>query len=200
MISRDGELLGMRAAHRLAELGCCEIEPGLSEAEFDRVERDFGFEFADDHRAFLAAGVPVREEPQPGATWEHPWPDWRGGDPDRLRDQLAWPVEGILFDVEHSAFWHGTWGDRPDDLAAALAAARNRLHLVPTLIPVYGHRYLPAGRGTYGHPVLSVYQTDIIFYGTDLADYITTEFSGTDRSISEDWIAPPLVPFWGDLL
>jgi hypothetical protein len=44
------------------------------------------------------------------------------------------------------------------------------------MIPVYGHRYLPAGRATYGHPVLSIYQTDIIVYGTDLADYINHEF------------------------
>jgi hypothetical protein len=43
------------------------------------------------------------------------------------------------------------------------------------MIPVCSHRYLPAGRGTYGHPVLSIYQTDIIIYGTDLADYINQE-------------------------
>ncbi len=30
------------------------------------------------------------------------------------------------------------------------------------MIPVYAHRYLPAGRGTYGHPVLSIYQTEAI--------------------------------------
>ena len=41
------------------------------------------------------------------------------------------------------------------------------------------HRYLPAGRGNYGHPVLSIYQTDIIVYGTDLADYIDNEFGGS---------------------
>jgi hypothetical protein len=34
------------------------------------------------------------------------------------------------------------------------------------MVPVYSHRYLPAGRGTYGQPVLSMHQTDIIFYGT----------------------------------
>ena len=52
------------------------------------------------------------------------------------------------------------------------AARSSRLAQAPTLIPIYGHRYLPAGNGTHGHPVLSVYQTDIIFYGTDLADYM----------------------------
>ena len=52
------------------------------------------------------------------------------------------------------------------------------------MIPVYAHRYLPAGRGTHGHPVLSIYQTDIIVYGIALADYIHNEFSGSGWSIS----------------
>ncbi|GAA0952866.1 hypothetical protein [Nonomuraea longicatena] len=77
MISREGELLGLRAAHMLAELGCCEIESGLSEAEIDRIERVFGFEFADDRKAFLATGLPVREEPLPGARLPPLVPFWR---------------------------------------------------------------------------------------------------------------------------
>lgn len=57
-------------------------------------------------------------------------------------------------------------------------------------------RYCRAG--TYGHPVLSIYQTDIIIHGTDLADYINHEFGR--GSISADWTPPPMVPFWSDLL
>ncbi|MFJ8963949.1 hypothetical protein ACIRG5_31625 [Lentzea sp. NPDC102401] len=41
----------------MAELGCCEIAPGLTDAEFARIEAEHGFEFADDHRAFLAVGT-----------------------------------------------------------------------------------------------------------------------------------------------
>ena len=74
--------------------------------------------------------------------------------------------------MEHNAFWHPSWGQRPADTEQALSAARQHLSRAPKMIPVWGHRYLPAGRGTYGHPVLSIYQTDIIIYGTDLADYI----------------------------
>ena len=66
------------------------------------------------------------------------------------------------------------------------------------MIPVYSHRYLPAGRGTWGHPVLSIYQTDIIVYGTDLADYINQEFGR--HFISADWTPPPTVPFWSEFL
>jgi len=187
--------LGEEAARRLACTGQCEIRPGLTDAEFARIEQDFEFEFADDHRAFLAAGLPLettaRERP-------NPWPDWRDGDPGELRGRLDWPVEGALFDVEHNAMWHPAWGEQLTDADEALAAARQHLSRAPKMIPVRGHRYLPAGRGTFGHPVLSIYQTDVIVYGTDLADYVDCEFSG--RLISADWTRPPMVSFWSDFL
>jgi hypothetical protein len=44
------------------------------------------------------------------------------------------------------------------------------------MVPLYGHRYLPAGRGSWGRAVLSMWGTDIIYYGNDLADYIAREF------------------------
>ena len=68
------------------------------------------------------------------------------------------------------------------------------------MVPVYGHRYLPAGRGSYGHPVLSIYQTDIIVYGTDLADYIDNEFGGSGWAISPEWRPPAMVACWSEFL
>ncbi|MFC4125689.1 hypothetical protein [Nocardia rhizosphaerae] len=132
----------------------------------------------------------------------HPWPDWRNGDTAALRAHVGWAVEGVLVDVEHGLWMQG-WGERPNNLVEALTAARSHLSRVPKLVPVFAHRYLPSGRRVYGHPVLSVHQTDIIIYGTDLANYITNEFAdhGEDGwSISDDWNRPPLVAFWGDLV
>ena len=172
MNSGDAQRLGEEAARRLARTGRCDIGPGLTDAEFARIERDHEFEFAADHRAFLAAGLPL-STPAPGRR--SPWPDWRGADPGDLRERLGWPVEGALFDVEPNARWHPSWGQRPAGTSQALTTARQHLSRAPKMIPVCSHRYLPAGRGTYGHPVLSIYQTDIIVYGTDLADYIDTE-------------------------
>jgi hypothetical protein len=176
------------------------MAPGLTDAEIDRVEREYGFEFADDHKAFLQAGLPVGKPPEKHPAWRHPWPDWRDGDPGELRAQLSCPADGVLFDVEHNAFWHPSWGQRPVELSQALSTARRHLAQAPTMIPVYAHRYLPAGRGTHGHPVLSIYQTDIIIYGTDLADYMDQEFSSTGLSIDVNRIPSRLVPFWGDFL
>nr|WP_244231242.1 hypothetical protein [Saccharomonospora piscinae] len=197
--------MGTEAAHRLRRRGCCAIGPGLTEAEFARIEHEFGFEFADDHRAFLAEGLPLNgpvvEAHGVDRTRKAPWPNWRDGDPDSLRKRLAWPVDGVIFDVEHNGMWHPAWGERPSGRDEALATARLHLAQVPKLVPVYGHRYLPAGRGTFGHPVLSMWQTDIIYYGMDLTDYLHQEFggSGMDRT-DERWQPRATVPFWRDFL
>jgi hypothetical protein len=187
-----GAALGEEAARRLLARRP-DVRPGLSDAELDRAEQRYGFEFADDHRAFLRVCLPLG-----GGRW----PDWRNGDPADLRDKLGWPVEGVLFDVEHNAFWHRTWGERPASPAAAVEVARERLAAVPTMVPVYSHRYLPAGRGSSGHPVLSMYQTDIIYYGIDLVDYVYQEFSAGPGIRRDDprWEPRATVPFWRDLV
>jgi hypothetical protein len=80
----------------------------------------------DDHRAFLAAGLPVNVpfEPEEGVSyaWERPWPDWRDGDPAAIREQLEWPVDGVL----------STWsemrnGMTPGAIARPAATKRWRL-------------------------------------------------------------------------
>jgi hypothetical protein len=182
------------------------IADGLSDDEFARIEEAFGFRFADDHRAFLAAGLPVNSPAAPGdpgviVTHSQPWPDWRHHDHGELRSRLAWPVDGVLFDVENNHFWVENWGERPDRLEQAIEIARRELARVPAMIPVYGHRYLPAGAGTYGHPVLSMWQTDIVCYGLDIADYIDREFSEPDRHPDRaSWNPQATVEFWKDLV
>ncbi|MFG3480034.1 hypothetical protein QRN89_10620 [Streptomyces chengbuensis] len=199
MIKEAGTRLGSDAADRLARTGLYRFEPGLTDAEFAHIEGEYGFEFADDHRAFLAAGLPVNTPPEEGQTWARPWPEWRGGDPDKLRARLRRPIEGVLFDVKNG-FWHEAWGERPADETAALAEARLHLAEAPVMVPVYGHRYLPAGRGAFGHPVLSMWQTDIIYYGTDLADYIHQEFEEGRGRVNEEWSPKATAPFWRDLV
>ena len=189
----EGTRLGQEAAVRLRDFESG-FDLGLSEAEFTRIEGRFGFEFADDHRAFLAAGLPAGPS----------WPDWRDGAEEGLLRSLAWPVDGALFDIEENALWFEDWGKRPTDAVDALAVAREKLAEVPHMVPVYSHRYLPAGRGTFGHPVLSIYQTDIICYGFTLVDYFTNEFGQLYERHNRRWARAfglqPIVDFWSDLV
>ncbi|MFE5331176.1 hypothetical protein ACFRCG_32785 [Embleya sp. NPDC056575] len=169
----------------LLERTGADLLPGLTEAEFETVEQDFGFRFAADHRSMLSAALPTGKG----------WPNWRYGGARDLKARLALPAEGVLFDVEHNAFWPDAWGVRPAQLKHALKSARYHLARVPRMVPVYGHRYLPGTEGQWGHPVLSMMQTDIVVYGANLTDYLTAEFLGGGIEYAE-----PTVPFWRDLV
>jgi hypothetical protein len=173
------------AAELMAASGRFPLAPGLTDTEIAAVEQEFGFTFAPDHRAFLAAALP---------TGRH-WPDWRAANRDNLRDRLTAPVDGLLFDVAENDFWYDGWGPRPPSSAAAATAARGYLLTAPRLVPLFSHRYLPAGLD--GHPVLSVYQSDVVYYGADLADWLNREFALGEPSPT---VARATVPFWRDLL
>ena len=159
------------------------LSDGLDEAALDEIEGRYSFEFAPDHRVMLGIAVPVGER----------WPAWRG-ESAAIQERLNWPITSIVFDVEHNLFWHPDWGDRPDDLVDAMGVARSRLAEVPRLAPLYGHRYLPTVPHEPGNPVLSCYQTDIIYYGTDLLDWFDREFPRPNRGV----IGPidRHLPFW----
>lgn len=105
-----------------------ELAPPLSDAELLRVEQKFGISFAADHAAMLQLAVPVGPQ----------WPDWREDD-DWLRERLAWPVDGVLFDVENSGFWLERWGPRPSRVRDAVRVARTQLADWPQPVPIYSH-------------------------------------------------------------
>jgi hypothetical protein len=185
-----GSPLRVEAAQRLVRVGCVDIQPGLTDAEFAVIEQRYGFEFASDHRAFLAEGLPVwaagHDDHPDNASWG--WPNWRDGDPATLQDQVDHPVTVVL-DAISDGHWPSGWGRRPADPDQAMTEARSRVTDIPRMIPVYAHRYLPAGRDTSAHPVLSIHSLDdTIVYGLDLADYIDQEFRRPEIS----------VPFWRD--
>jgi hypothetical protein len=110
--------IGAEAMRRLRSRSVCVVEVGLTAQEIAHVKRQFGFEFADDHREFLSVGLPVNAGLAPHRSrviYTHPvpWPDWRNGDRAVLRQMLDWLIEGVLLDVEHNQFWFETLGPTP---------------------------------------------------------------------------------------
>lgn len=149
-----------------------------------RVQERFNFVFGPEHREFIQSAVPVGKS----------WPDWRNDTDEDLRRRLAWPVEGVLSDVRNSGFWPAFWGDQPDakddwEREARTSCPRRGL------IPVLSHRYMTSDLKVQPQSSLLGYQTDIIFYGDNLLDYLAHEFRLGSLHPSER----PHVPFWSDL-
>lgn len=149
------------------------FDAGLSEVELARAERRYGVRFAQDHRELLALALPVGDS----------WFNWRARADARVRGAIRWPFEGVLFDVENNAFWPASWGERPDSVAVRFEIVEQQVSTWPQLVPLYGHRYLPAAPFGPGAPVFSVHQSDVIVYGTNLLNYSAREF-GTTQAIS----------------
>lgn len=178
--SWDAELALLRS-------GGARLGPGLSAAEFAAAETRYGFRFPPDLRALLTVALPLGDSP-----------NWRALGSPELEDVVRWPLHGIQFDIERSGFWWPTWGPRPAALGDALAVAAHEVAAAPFLIPVYSHRYLPAEPPEAGNPVMSVYQTDIIYYGRDLRAYLANEFGGQRDFPNDDEVRP--VRFWSEVI
>ena len=161
--SRPMDLHACRAALERAGVS---FAPGLSDTEARRAEKKFGFVFPDDLRAFLASGLP----------WGEPFPNWRAIDDPALLQAMNRPFEGMWFDVRQNSIWLADWGPRPSNEDEAFSRLRALVDNAPKLIPIRGHRYMPDRPASAGNPVISVHQTDLIYYGTTLENYFHNEY------------------------
>jgi len=161
---------------------------GLSDTEVEKIERRYRFQFPPDLKSFLEQALPVGRG----------FPDWRDGCESDLRDALDWPLEGILFDVEHNGFWMPAWGERPTEIEQAIAVARTNVSNAPQLIPIYSHRYIPSEPHAGDNPVFSVYQADILRYRSSLRSCLAAEF----RLGAAEFVAPTprRIRFWDELV
>jgi hypothetical protein len=143
------------------------FEPGLKEAEVKDLEDRYKFTYPPDLREFLMFALPVSKG----------FLDWRNGTENEIVNSLLWPYVGMCFDIEHNSFWPERWGERPASFDEACQIAKHAVDAAPTLIPIAGHRYIPDRPHEPGNPVFSVHQTDIIYYGGNLANYLENEFA-----------------------
>ncbi len=163
------------------------LGPGLDEEELGAAEAVLGCTFPPDLRGLLSAALPQ------GAGF----PDWRHPASAELVATLAQPVEGLCSGVRNG-WWWPQWGRRPDDARRAVGIARARLSGVPRLIPVFGHRHVPADPPLSGNPVFSVFQTDAMVSGADLRDYLHREFGGDEIRKGPSPVLRP-IRFWSEL-
>lgn len=169
--------------HKLQEAGVV-FDSGLTQGEIQLAEESFGFQFPPDLKSFLMFALPSGQG----------WPNWRDVDDPELERMLHWPYEGIYFDIQNNSLWPVGWGTKPASLNEALEIAKRKIDEAPKLIPVFLHRYLPDRPSLEGNPVFSVYQSDIIYYGSNLWIYLQNEF----QLDLEDPASPRRIEFWSD--
>ncbi|MGI8688255.1 MAG: hypothetical protein ACR2M3_06710 [Thermomicrobiales bacterium] len=185
---------------RLRGIRGIEREPGLTDKEVDAIERRCSFQFPPDLLMFLQRiyplGRPIPDNPHvimAGGSF----PDWRNAPGNYLEQRFEAVLNGIFFDIEHG-FWNSAWGAKPADVADACDIARRELAKAPALIPLFAHRFMPNEPLLAGNPVFSFHQTDIIYYGFDLADYFTREFGAPRPSWAS--ASPRVIRVWTDSL
>jgi hypothetical protein len=164
--------------------------PGLSSPEIASVEAQLGFRLPEDF-VYLFQNLQ-----DPGGVF-FPWSHFRKQEYD---DLIRWVQNGIAFDIEHAGFWLERWGTRPKLLSAAIEIAQSDFECWPKLLPIFGHRFMPAEPYRSGNPVFSIMQTDIIYYGANLPHYLLNEFVDRDYALHTQEQDIQKVPIWSDLV
>lgn len=165
---------------------------GLSDLEVVEIQSRYEITFPPDLKTFLQTALPISSG----------FVDWRNSNPNhvkKIQSVLKAPLEGIIFDIKHNDFWHDDWGTKPSDQQLAIEICSRYVHQAPTLIPIYSHRYIPSSPDQQGNPVFSVYQTDIIYYGANIIQYLLIEFGLKKyKEVNDEPIE--YIPFWSDLV
>jgi hypothetical protein len=162
---------------------------GLAPTEIASIEAQLGFRLPADF-AYLFQHL---QDPE---RVLFPWSNFKKEEYDEM---IRWVLHGIEFDIEHNKFWLERWGTRPAALSVAVEIARKDFESWPKLLPIFGHRFLAAQPCRSGNPVFSIMQTDIIYYGADLAHYLVNEFIDHDYALHTHEQKIQTIPIWSDL-
>lgn len=181
-----------KAISELRQIGV-EFASGLSSQQLSSIEARIGVLFPPDLKLLLSEGVPI-------ATREGvKFPDWHE-DPERvMNDAQSFVDDLLLFDIVEGGYWSDSlFGPRPSGDKTAQKAAISVVHKLPPLMPVFGHRYIASSPSQPGNPVFSYHgPNETIYYGFDLADYLSKEFGIKKPS----WVAtePRAIKGWDQL-
>lgn len=164
-----------------------QLNRGMSENEINKAEVFYGIEFPNDMREMLMNFVPVSDG-------FYNWNDYSEENVSVIKDMIEWPYEGIIYDIENNDFWLEEFGERPNNKEDKIQIFIKYKNNIPKLIPIFSHRYIVSGKDV-NYPIISVHQTDIIYYGSNLLEYFENEFNKTNNltNIKE-------IPFWSTII
>jgi hypothetical protein len=119
------------------------------------------------------------------------------GDLTERRSERCWNGRyGVCFLTSSTTTCGGLNGERALSRPKHERLGRDR-KASPKLVPLVSHRYLPSEPNEAGNPIFSIYQSDVIYYGADLADYFEREFGNTRTPV----VGPARpIRFWSELV
>lgn len=156
---------------------------GLQAAEIGEIEQQYGIKFSPEHRVFLEVLHSIDKlEPEVYYTEEGEetrltpyFYHWQR-DEEAIKARFQWPYDTIFQDVlGQNGIWLKSWGKRPKTDEEKEAKFAEWYQQAPTLVPIYGHRFVVTGEGLAHQPVLSVWGSDIIVYGWNIKQYLLSE-------------------------
>lgn len=176
---------------KLLEQKNINFKQGLTEKELTDIMKIYDIQFPLSLKEFYTEALPVSER--------FPvWNDYSDNNIKQIKALISQPIKGVLFDVENNNFWLKQWGDKPLDLITAKNVCIALIQKAPKLIPIFSHRYMPQINGIENPPVISIVQTDIIYYGYDLEEYLLNEFTRKYIITQHDDFPP--IPIWSDII
>lgn len=173
----------------LLRLKGIKFERGLTLEEVKQIEGIYQISFPSSLKEFLMTALPISEG----------FYNWRNIQDDNvqfIKTVLDRPISDI-YDMAGEVYWCDDWGEEPEDEKVFQEEVRKRLKEAPKLLPIYTHRYMPMVLEE-NPPVISIHDTDIVYYGENLKDYFKVEFGMKIRDIKFQNITP--IPFWSDIM
>lgn len=142
---------------------------GLANTEIDQLSQLIGIPIPPDLREFWTVAVPK------ASGW------WSWIDSKLTREDFDKTiVEELKFHVESGDVWLESWGERPESLVEAMKIVHAFVETGPALLPLFAHRWAVCEPCLPNTPVLSIYNSDWIYYGWNLESYLEHEFLGRD--------------------
>lgn len=159
----------------------------MTENEIAKAEKFYDIVFPKDLKKLLMNFIPV-------STKFYNWNNYSEENISKIKNALEWPYEGIIFDIENNNFWLEEFGECPKSKEEKIQIFKKYRNKIPKLIPIFSHRYVVSDKDK-NYPIISVYQTDIIYYGSNLLEYFENEFNHTHNitNIKE-------IPFWSIII
>ena len=175
------------------------LGPGLTDEEFEKIEEIYGFRFPKDLHQIYENFTLIGDR-------FYNWKDFSPKNIAFIRNCIEDALD--TFDQHIRQYWLKRHGKDFSDISD------EELKLtVPRMIPIYGHRYMPATPHESGNPVFSIVTNDMIYYGADIFHYFQHEFPAPCKTFRESselhnklWqkhvVKPPKKPiiFWDDML